>query len=104
LAVKEKKITAKNAKNAKHLGGERKNRKWPFGKNGFVKREIEPILPFFTAYGMTVFLHQEKRRNRKLAAISILPNAKFAFPYLAIQVIHRVFALIATDYLSHFDF
>ncbi|NMA42346.1 MAG: hypothetical protein GX946_03090, partial [Oligosphaeraceae bacterium] len=37
------------------LGGEIKNRKWPFGKNGFVKREIEPIMPFFTAYGMTVF-------------------------------------------------
>ncbi|NMA42457.1 MAG: hypothetical protein GX946_03655 [Oligosphaeraceae bacterium] len=36
------------------LGGEIKNRKWPFGKNGFVKREIEPIMPFFTAYGMTV--------------------------------------------------
>ncbi|NMA42972.1 MAG: hypothetical protein GX946_06285 [Oligosphaeraceae bacterium] len=36
------------------LGGEIKNRKWPFGKNGFIKREIEPIMPFFIAYGMTV--------------------------------------------------
>ena len=35
-------------------GGEIKNRKWPFGKNGFVKRGIEPIMPFFTAYGMAV--------------------------------------------------
>ncbi|NMA41938.1 MAG: hypothetical protein GX946_01000 [Oligosphaeraceae bacterium] len=38
------------------LGGEIKNRKWPFGENGFVKREIEPIMPFFTAYGMTVLM------------------------------------------------
>ncbi|NMA43849.1 MAG: hypothetical protein GX946_10770 [Oligosphaeraceae bacterium] len=36
------------------LGGEIKNRKWPFGKNGFVKREIRLNMPFFAAYGMNV--------------------------------------------------
>ncbi|NMA43811.1 MAG: hypothetical protein GX946_10580 [Oligosphaeraceae bacterium] len=30
-----------------------------FWKNGFVKREIEPIMPFFTAYVMAVFKMNE---------------------------------------------
>ncbi|NMA41969.1 MAG: hypothetical protein GX946_01155, partial [Oligosphaeraceae bacterium] len=48
------------------LGGEIKNRKWPFGRSGFIKREIEPIMPFFIAYGMTVNKNNasECKKNR----------------------------------------